>query len=296
MRKFAILGDSTCDLNRTLRKQYEIDYIAMNFVMDDKEYTASLDWEELSARAFYDAMRNGSRITTTQVPAERYERVFRNYLEQKMDILYVSCSSALSGSINTAQVVAKELAESYPEAKIVCVDALNSSFGQGIQLMWASSMRKEGKTIEEVHDYLEQNRNCVNQVGFVEKLDYLKRAGRVTASSAFFGNLIGIKPILISDAKGQNFAVKKVKGMPNAINETVNILKGRIIDPENQTIFISHADAAENANALARHIKTATGCKEVFIDLIGPIVGASVGPGTLIAYYVGEEETQIGEA
>lgn len=296
MRKYAILGDSTCDLNRNLRKQYDIDYISMNFVMDDKEYTASLDWEEISARTFYDAMRGGSRITTTQVPAERYERLFRNYLEQEMDVLYVSCSSALSGSINTAQVVAKELTGSFPEAKIFCVDALNSSFGQGIQLMQASSMRREGKTIEEVRDYLEANRNCVNQVGFVEKLDYLKRAGRVTASSAFFGNLIGIKPILISDAKGQNFAVKKVKGMTNAIRETVEIIKNRIIEPETQTIYVSHADAAENAKTLAQHIKEATGCKEVFIDLIGPIVGASVGPGTLIAYYIGEEETQIGEA
>ncbi len=296
MRKFAIIGDSTCDLNRTLRKQYRVDYISMNFVMDEKEYTASLDWEEITARTFYDAMRSGSRITTTQVPAERYTRMFRNYLEQDMDVLYVSCSSALSGSVNTARIVAKELQDSFPEAKIFCVDALNSSFGQGIQLMWASSMREEGKTIEEVRDYLEKNRNCVNQVGFVEKLDYLKRAGRVTASSAFFGNLIGIKPILISDAKGQNFAVRKVKGMTNAIHETVEILKERIIDPEGQTVYISHADAAENAKLLGEHIKEATGCKDVFIDLIGPIVGASVGPGTLIAYYVGKEETQIGEA
>ena len=296
MRRYAIIGDSTCDLNRNLRKQYGIDYIAMNFVMDEKEYTASLDWEEITARTFYDAMRNGSRITTTQVPTERYARMFRSYLEQDMDILYVSCSSALSGSINTARVVARELQESFPEAKIFCVDALNSSFGQGIQLMWASAMRSEGKTIEEVCEYLEKNRNCVNQVGFVEKLDYLKRAGRVTASSAFFGNLIGIKPILISDAKGQNFAVKKVKGMTNAINETVEIVKSRIIEPEGQTIYISHADAAENAKQFGQRLKEETGCKDIFIDLIGPIVGASVGPGTLISYYVGEEETQIGEA
>lgn len=296
MREFAILGDSTCDLNLSLRKQYQIDYIPMNFVMDGKEYKASLDWEEMTARSFYDAMRSGKRITTTQVPAERFSETFRYYLAENKDVLYVSCSSALSGSVNTARVAAKELQNEFPDAKILCVDALNSSFGQGIQLLWASKMRSEGSTIDEVAEFLLKNRNCVNQIGFVEKLDYLKRAGRVTASSAFFGNLIGIKPILISDAKGQNYAVKKVKGTANAISEICRMIQSRIIEPENQTIYISHADSMENAKAFGEKLKEATGCKDVFIDLIGPIVGASVGPGTLIAYYVGEEETTIGEA
>ncbi len=296
MRPFAIIGDSTCDLNKNLRKQLDVDYVQMNFVLDGKEYPASLDWEAMSAKAFYDQMREGKRITTTQVPAETYARKFTEYLEKGMDVLYISCSSALSGSINTARVVAKDLLETHPEAKIVCVDALNSSFGQGIQIMWASRMRSEGSSIDEVAGFLEKNRNCVNQVGFVEKLDYLKRAGRVTASSAFFGNLIGIKPILISDAKGQNFAVKKVKGMANAMAEAANMAKERIIEAEDQVLYISHADSKENAKKLAEMVKEATGCKDVFIDSIGPIVGASVGPGTIILYYVGQEETTIGEA
>ena len=296
MRSFAILGDSTCDLNKDLRAQLDVDYVQMNFVLDGKEYPASLDWEGMSAKTFYDQMREGKRITTTQVPAESFVNKFTEYLEKEMDVLYISCSSALSGSINTAKVVAKELLEKYPDGKIVCVDALNSSFGQGIEIMWASRMRSDGSTIEEVAEFLEKNRNCVNQVGFVEKLDYLKRAGRVTASSAFFGNLIGIKPLLISDAKGQNFAVKKVKGMQNAMTEAVAMAKERIIEPEDQILYISHADSKENAQKLGEMVKEATGCKDVFIGSIGPIVGASVGPGTLILYYVGQEETTIGEA
>ena len=296
MRQFAIIGDSTCDLNKELRTQLNVDYVQMNFVLDGKEYPASLDWEGMSAKAFYDKMREGNRITTTQVPAETFINKFTEYLEREMDVLYISCSSALSGSINTAKVVAKELLEKYPDGKIICVDALNSSFGQGIEIMWASKMRSEGSTIEEVQEFLEKNRNCVNQVGVVEKLDYLKRAGRVTASSAFFGNLIGIKPLLISDAKGQNFAVKKVKGMQNAMAEAVAMAKERIIEPEGQILYISHADSKENAEKLGAMLKEATGCKDVFIGNIGPIVGASVGPGTLILYYVGQEETMIGEA
>ncbi|MBR3242053.1 MAG: DegV family protein [Parasporobacterium sp.] len=296
MRKIAIIGDSTCDLNKTLRTQLDVDYVSMNFVLEGKEYPASLDWEGMSAKEFYNHMRDGKRITTTQVPAESYFNKFSEYLNKDMDVLYISCSSALSGSIGTALVVAKELLENKPDAKIICVDALNSSFGQGIEIMWASKMRSEGKTIEEIAEFLEKNRNCVNQSAYVEKLEYLRRAGRVTASSAFFGNLIGIKPILISDAKGQNFAVKKVKGLQNAMGEAVRLVKERILEPEDQIIYIAHADSKENAEKLGKMIKEQIGCKDVYIDLIGPIVGASVGPGTIGIYYVGQEEKTIGEA
>lgn len=296
MRQFAIIGDSTCDLNKDMREQLNVDYVQMNFVLDGKEYPASLDWEGISSKEFYDQMRSGKRITTTQVPAESYEKKFTEYLDQDMDVLYISCSSALSGSVNTARVVARELLEKRPEAKILCVDALNSSFGQGIEIMWASRMRSEGSSVEETAEFLEKNRNCVNQSAFVEKLEYLRRAGRVTASSAFFGNLIGIKPILISDAKGQNFAVKKVKGMQKALEETAAMVKERIIEPEDQIVYISHADSAETAEKLGKMIRESVGCKDVFLGCIGPIVGASVGPGTIAAYYVGKEETVTGEA
>ncbi len=296
MRNYAIIGDSTCDLNKNLREQLGVDYVQMNYVLDGKEYPASLDWEGLSAKEFYDQMRAGKRITTTQVPAESYLKKFQEYLDQDMDVLYISCSSALSGSVNTARVIARDLLEKNPEAKIICVDALNSSFGQGIEIMWASKMRSEGTPIEEVAEFLEKNRNCVNQSAFVEKLEYLKRAGRVTASSAFFGNLIGIKPLLISDAKGQNFAIKKVKGMQKTMEEAVALVKERIIEAEDQIIYISHADSKENAETIGEMVKEATGCKGIFIDYMGPIVGASVGPGTMGIYYVGQEETTVGEA
>ena len=162
--------------------------------------------------------------------------------------------------------------------------------------MWASKMRSEGTPIEEVAEFLEKNRNCVNQSAFVEKLEYLRRAGRVTASSAFFGNLIGIKPLLISDAKGQNYAIKKVKGMQKTMEEAVALVKERIIEAEDQIIYISHADSKENAETIGEMVKEATGCKGIFIDYMGPIVGASVGPGTMSIYYVGQEETTVGEA
>ncbi|MBR5931727.1 MAG: DegV family protein [Lachnospiraceae bacterium] len=296
MREYLILGDSTCDLNKEIREQYDIDYVQMNYVLEGKEYPASLDWEEMGVHEFYNAMREGKRITTTQVPAETFLAKFNECAEKGLDVLYVGCSSALSGSVNTANVVAKEVMEAHPEMKISCVDARNSSFGQGIQLMWASDQKKAGKTIEEVTAFLEKHRNCVNQCGTVADLSYLKRAGRVTASSAFFGNLIGIKPILISDANGQNFAIKKAKGASNAKMEIVAYLNEVGKNLEKQTVYISHADDEKSVQTLAAMVKEGTGCKDVFTDYIGPIVGASVGPGTVIAYCVGKEETRVGEA
>lgn len=296
MREFVIFGDSTCDLAKDIREKYDIDYVPMNYVIDGKEYVASLDWEGLSVKEFYDEMRGGKRITTTQVPVDVFEKRFTEVLEQGKDILYISCSGALSGSINQALLVAKELQEKYPDAKIRCVDPKNSSFGQGIMLMWASQMRSEGKGIDETADFIEANKLNVHQVAFPASLSYLKKAGRVTASSAFFGNLIGIKPILISDAKGQNFAVKKAKGNQAALEEVASMVAEEIRDPEEQIIYISHADTEDTAKALKELITQKVKCKDVVYGYIGPIVGASVGPGTIAAYFVGDEVTIVGEA
>lgn len=296
MRKFVIFGDSTCDLNKEIREKYDIDYVPMNYVLDGKEYPASLDWESHSVKEFYDEMRAGKRITTTQVPAEVFEDRFSQVLADGKDVLYIGCSSALSGSVNLALVVAKDLLEKYPEGKIRVVDALNSSFGQGIMLMRASELRAEGKSLDETADYIEANRNKVHQVAATDKLSYLKRAGRVTASSAFFGNLIGIKPIIISDAKGQNYAVKKVKGAQALKEALVNMTAEEITDAADQTVYISHADFEELAGELAARIKEKTGCKDVVLGYIGPIVGASVGPGTVNIYFKGDEVTITGEA
>ncbi|MBR6350663.1 MAG: DegV family protein [Lachnospiraceae bacterium] len=296
MKEYLIYGDSTCDLDKTVRDAYGIEYFQMNYVLDGKEYPASLDWEELSAREFYDAMRAGKRITTTQVPTESYERVFTECAENGKDVLYVGCSSALSGSINLAKVVAKDVMEKYPKSRIVCIDALNSSFGQGIMLMWASDMRKAGKSIDEAASYIEENRLKVSQCATVGKLDYLRRAGRITASSAFFGNIIGIKPIIISDVIGQNYAIKKVKGAQNAKEEIAAYQAEQIENAADQTIWISHADDEESAAALGELLKAKTGCKDIRLGCIGPIVGASVGPGTIISFCVGKEVTIKGEA
>ena len=239
-------------------------------------------------------MRGGKRITTTQVPPAEFQSVFGNYLKEGKDIVYIGCSSALSGSVNTAAVIAKELKEQYPEREIYCVDTLNSCHGEAMIAMKAAEMKREGKSAEEVCGWIEENKLKFNQIAPVGDLTYLKRAGRVKASTAFFGNLLGVKPIIISDARGNNFAVKKVKGRRKSLEEAVNMVKDAITDTEG-TVYVCHADCAEDAETVKNLLLESVKCKDVKIEYIGPIIGASTGPGTIGVYFFGKEVTEAGE-
>ena len=292
---FAIITDSTSDLCDELRIKYNIDYVAMNYVLDGTEYPALLDWSSHSPKELYDFMRNGKHITTTQVPRASFTQKFTEYLEKGLDVLYISCSSALSGSYNLSTLVAKELEEEYPDRKIYCADSLISSLGQGSLAIKAAELRSEGKSISEVFDYVIENRLKYNQFGTVDNLEYLKRAGRIKASKAFFGNIFGVKPIIISDIIGQNFAVKKAKGALNAKLTIAEDLANIVENPEEQTLYITHADDEESALQLKDIIMEKVPFGDFHIGYIAPIVGSSVGPGTVIAFCRGKEVTVKGE-
>ena len=296
MASFAILTDSTSDLSPDLLEKYNIDYCPMNYTMDDKEYPALLDWSIHSAKEFYDFMRNGIIIKTTQVPVPVFEKKFEEYLSQGLDILYVACSSALSGSYATALNVAKDMMVKFPGRKIRCVDSLISSFGEANLAIVAYEERNKGKDVDEVADYLESIRLTRNQFATVDDLEYLKRCGRVSATSAFFGNFFGIHPLIISDKIGQNYAIRKIKGAKNVIPEMVEAVKAAVINPEDQILYISHADNAEQAIAVRDAIMAEVPFKDSHLGIIGPIVGASVGPGTISIYVIGKEVTVEGGA
>lgn len=294
MRKFCVMTDSTSDLGVDLLQKYDIEYVQMNYVVDGKEYPASLEWEQISPKDYYDMIRNGTRIQTTQVPRNVYEDAFNAKLDAGEDIVYIACSSALSGSVKLAQIVADEILAKR-EGEIYVIDSLCSSFGQGMMAIWASEMRSAGKTAAEAAKFIEENRLKVNQCGTVGSLEYLRRAGRIKASKAFFGNLFGVKPLIISDILGQNYACKKVKGIANARNEIAAMQLEAAEDTEGQTLYISHADNLEGAEQLRDVFLAQAKFKDVYIGSIGPIVGASVGPGTIISFVFGKEVTIEGK-
>lgn len=294
MNDFLLLTDSTADLSKDLREKYNIDYVPMNYIIDGVEYPASLDWEYHSYKEFYDIMRKGKRILTTQVTRDVYTEKFESALKNGKDVLYISCSSALSGSVNLAKLISKELESVYRDNHVYCVDSLLSSLGQGYMVISASKLRNEGKSAKEIAAYIESIKLKVNQFGTVESLEYLRKAGRVKASSAFFGNMFGIKPIIISDITGQNLAIEKVKGANNSKVRIAQHIADTVEEEGKDCLYISHADCIEDAQRLKEKILELTPFKNVIIGTIGPIVGSCVGPGTIISFCYGKEVTAGG--
>ena len=292
MRPVKILTDSCSDMSRDLREKYDIDYARMKTVYDGKEQWASLDFEYYTPKQLYDIMREGNRILTTQVPPDEFNRIFTEYLDKGFDIVYVGCSLKQSGSVNTGAVVARTLLESRPDANIFCVDSMNACMGEGLLAIKGAGYRDQDLSAKEIYDKLVAERKIINEYVTVHSLDCLKRAGRVKASAAFFGNLLGVKPILIADAKGDQVAVKKVKGRLNSFHEIVSMLKETITDAENQTVYLCHADCdKEEVDSLAQMIREEIPCKDVHISYIGPIIGASIGPDAIGIWATGKEVT-----
>ena len=293
MKKYVIVTDSCSDLEKEWREKYEIDYVPMHYSYDDKDVIASLDWETLSAPDFYNLMRNGKRVKTSQANAAQFLSAFEKYIQQGYDVLYIACSSALSASIKASCVARDELLAKYPDSKIICVDALNSCGGEGILCIRASMCRAEGKSIEETATFIENYKKYVNQEATVESLTYLKQAGRVSAMSAFFGGLLSVKPIIISDASGNNVSIEKVKGRKNSLIRVAERVAGNYIAGDYPDIWIRHCDCYDDAITLKNEILARLNVAEenFHIGYAGPILGASCGPGMIAVYFNGKEVT-----
>lgn len=292
MKKVKIITDSCSDLTGELLEKYGIDYAKMSTVLDGNETPASLTWTPEDVHSFYEIMRAGKRITTTQVPVEEFNRIFTKYLDEGSDIVYIACSSKQSGSVNTARVVAEKLIKTYPERKIFCIDSLNASMGEGVLAIEAAKLAAQEMTAEEIAEKINGMRKTVNEFCTVHSLDALRRAGRVKASAAFFGNLMGVKPIIIADAIGAQSAFKKVKGRQNSIKEIVALLKDAVVNPEAQTVYIAHADcSAEEVEQIRNLVASEIPCKDICIGYIGPIIGASIGPDAIAIFGFGKEVT-----
>lgn len=300
MRDFIIVTDSTSDLDKETRTKYGIEYCPMNVVVGvgtktEQEITADLDWGTISFHDFYEMMRNGTKMKTTAVPQGVFEETFTKALEQGKDVLYIACAGALSGSINIAKMVANELLTKYPEGKIIAIDSLCSAAGEGMMVVEAAKQRAEGKTIEEIAKYTEENRNFYNQFATVETLSYLRNAGRIKTSKAILGNIIGVKPIIISDIKGNNYAYTKVKGRKTSLDKLVEDTKNCLVSNENVDVCITHADCINDVNYVVEKLKEEINVGSIKIYPMGPIIGVSTGPGTIGVYVKGKEITILGE-
>ena len=294
MKKFAIITDSSSDLDIKFRKEHDVDYAKMMLSWEENgkttEIPASLDWDVISSKEFYDVLRRGVRIYTAMVTAQEFLNVFEPHLEKGEDVLYIAVSSGFSATLHTAQLLADgELKEKYPNNRVVVVDSMRAGMALGGIVMEAVKLKEAGKSLDETVEEIEKIKLQFKEVGIPDTLSYLRRAGRVKASAAFFGNLMSLKPILVFSAEGSNEAVKKAVGRKAAFREMANMIKEDIVDSENQEIYLLSGDCEQvHVDMFIAAVKEVVNVKDIIVQPLGPIIGASSGPGTIIINYRGK--------
>lgn len=289
MNSIRIFTDSCSDLGKDIRTEKNVEYLMMCTVEDGKEAPADLDFPTYTPKQMYDVMRAGKRILTTQVPMSAFKTCFTEAAKAGQTVIYIGCALPLSKSVETGIMVAREVRNEYPEAQIYCIDATNSCLGEGMLAVYAAELRDAGKSAEEIVAAVEEKKRYVNQFVTVGSLDMLKKSGRVKGSAAFFGNLLGVKPIIISDRNGQNVPIKKVKGRKASLDELVALVKEAAVDPASQTAYVGHADCIADAEYLRDRLIEQVGFANVYINFIGPIIGACIGPDALGVFVFGKE-------
>lgn len=287
MRDYVIFTDSACDIKPELLSQWGIPYRCLTFRFDGEEKEYSND--DMSVVEFYNKMREGGVAKTAAVNAEAFAEMFEEEaLKQGKDVLYLGFSSGLSTTYNSARIASIDLKEKYPEAKIVVVDTLAASAGEGLMVYLTVQEKNKGATIEEAEAFV---RNLVGKMGIwftVDDLVYLKRGGRVSPTAAFVGNLLGIKPVLYMDNEGHLIPVSKVRGRRTSIVAMADKYTEKAVDKENGTVFISHGDCLGDAQLLADILKERHGTEVKIITDVGPVIGAHSGPGTIALFFVAD--------
>ena len=289
MGKFQVFTDSCSDLSASEREEFHLDYCRMNVVVDGEEKVADLDWAGFKPEEFYGWLSAGRHLKTTQVPITEFINRFTPYLEKGIDVLYISCSSKLSGSINVFELAKQQLLEDFPDRKMIGVDSLNACFGEGILAILASKKQDEGASLEETAEYVAGLRANMMQFATVETLSYIKEAGRIKASKAILGNMFHKKPIFISDAHGDNYTLGTVTGTKAADAELVKGALARLELDKFKTVFIGQGMAQERAEHLKEKLLEAYKDIDVRIRWIGPIIGTTCGPGVLAVFGFGKE-------
>ena len=285
MSNYVITSDTTCDLPESYTKEHGIDIIPLYYNLDNVVYGEE---QNLEPSDFYNRMRNGTLPTTMACNPESTEKCFRKHLEQGLDILHIAFSSALSSSYNTVAVVGRELAEEFPERKIIVIDSKAASLGEGLYVYKAVCNRTNGMSIEDNAKWLEKNKLHVCHQFTVDDLHHLHRGGRVSKATAIIGTMINVKPVLHVDDEGALVSLSNVHGRKKALNTLVDNMEKTCKGYENDVAFISHGDCIEDANYVAEQIKSRLGVKEVIINYVCPTVGAHSGPGTVALFFMGE--------
>lgn len=295
MADFVIIPDAASSMSKDLRERFDVpDYIKTRITFPDgTNHDTTLDWEEISADDYYLSMREHKAIYKTGVGSiDAAAEIFERYLKIGLDVLAITLSTGISGTYNLFMQAAAQLKEKYPDRKVVVVDSLRYGFAITQMVIMATDLKNEGKTIDEVADWLNANKNCFHQMGVMDDLFFLARTGRVTNFKAFFGTLVGVNAMGDFSRKGISEVLSKIKGKKKALDATIEYVRQTVVDPENQIMFIGHTLKPDVADILYDMVKAAFNPKELIIGRVDMSCGASIGPGMAVVFYYGKEASE----
>ena len=295
MSDYIISCCSTADLEKEHFEKRDIHYICFHFELDGKQYRDDLG-QSIPFDEFYRRMQEGASTRTSQINVEEFREYFEPFLKAGKDILHVTLSSGISGVFNSAKLAADELMEQYPDMKICVVDSLGASSGYGLIMDKMADLRDEGKTLEEAHQWLEENKLKLHHWFFSTDLSFYIRGGRISKTAGFIGTVLNICPLLNMDQGGHLAPREKIRGKKNVIKR---IVEKMTLFAENGTsysgkCFLSHSLCIEDAKAVAAMVEERfphlQGKVEIFP--IGTTIGSHTGPGTVALFFWGDERKE----
>lgn len=285
--RFIITTDTCCDLPKEYIEENGIGVVTLFYNMKGVSYGGE---KELPVKEFYDLMRGGEMPTTMAANPEDLRKMFQESLEKGKDVLHLAFSSELSSSYSNAAVTARELNEIYPDNKVIVIDTLSASLGQGLVVYKAVELRSQGKSIDETAAWAEENKRHFCHQFTVDDLNHLYRGGRVSKLTAVAGTLIQIKPILHVSDEGKLIPIGKARGRKKSLHVLVDNMERTIgsFKDKNDIVFISHGDSLEDAEYVAELVKERFGIEKFLINPVSPTIGAHSGPGTIALFYMGD--------
>lgn len=286
---FRIVTDSCANLTDGQIKEYGVEIISLKYRIGEKDYESYVKGEETDFAETYRLLREKEVITTSLANRGDCDKVIPAILEGGEDVLVICFSSGLSGTCQNIMLAAEDYKEMYPDRKIIAVDSLCASLGEGMAVHYAVKLKNEGKSIEEVAQWLENNRLSICHVFTIDDLFFLKRGGRLSGTSAVFGTLLNIKPLLHVANDGKLYVTGKARGRKAAMEHLISSVGENGIDVENQDIFIVHGDCVEDAKYIEAEVKKRYKVKNVVYNMIDPVIAAHAGPGTLAIFFIGKE-------
>lgn len=285
---FQVFTDTSSGMPKKLRDQYRVEYFRMGIIVDEKEYPGDLDYEAYTREEMYGWVKDPNiKVKTSLVPAPEFINKCEKHLKQGIDILYVACSDALSGTRQSFELIKQDLLEKYPDRKIISINTCRAEMALGLLVIEAAKMRDAGKTIEETAKWVEDNKQYYHEVGSIDTLKYLRAYGRVGGVAAFFADTFNIKPIIAFDVKGMNNSFKKVHGSKKALEECFEYVKKHMVEGETKTVYFGETMPNPGKEYLVNRLKNELHL-EVEEYIISPIVGICCGPGMYGVWFKGD--------